>query len=262
MNFDLPACGTICGRVTWDGDIPLVAPFEVLPNPLAGEVFRHRQLRPNPNAPVIDARTRGVANAVVFLRGVDVARARPWNHAPVLLEQRGCAFHVFQGQADTHVGFLRRGEALAMVSRDPFFHSLHAGGAAFFSLAFPDPDQPLKRRLAEKGLVELTSAAGYYWMRAYIFVDEHPYYTLTDAEGRFELTQVPSGPYEVVCWLPNWIKARHERDPESSLIWRHFFNAALEAVQPLTLGAGKSRELTFRLGVQAARRPRAGSSNF
>ncbi len=36
-DFDPATAGTILGRVTWEGPIPVVAPFEVLPNPLAGE---------------------------------------------------------------------------------------------------------------------------------------------------------------------------------------------------------------------------------
>ena len=64
--------------------------------------------------------------------------------------------------------------------------------------------------------VELTSGAGHYWMRAYLMVAEHPYYALTNADGRFVLPQVPPGRYEIVCWLPILPAGGHEsllRDP-------------------------------------------------
>jgi len=132
-----------------------------------------------------------------------------------------------------------------MISSDSYFHSLHAGGASFFTLAFPDPDQPLSRPLMERGVVELTSAAGYYWMRAYVLVDDHPYYTRTDSDGRFTLDQVPPGKYEVVCWMPSWLEDRHERDPESGLITRLFFQPPVTLVQKVELGKQETKEIRF-----------------
>src|SRR5262249_7479941 len=144
---------------------------------------------PNPNAPAIDAQTRAVRGAVVFLRGIDPRRARPWDLPAVRVVQQGQRFHVRQGADDGAVGFVRRGAAVEMMSADGVFHSLHAGGAAFFTLTFPDPDRPRTRRLDQPGVVELTSAAGYFWMRGYLFVDDHPYYVRTDTDGRFRLEQ-------------------------------------------------------------------------
>jgi hypothetical protein len=250
-RFDPRTAGTIHGCVTWEGDLPAVAPYQARINLSADGVTHERLVRENPNAPRIDPSTRGVGGAVVFLRGVDPQRARPWDHPPVRVEQQGYRFHIRQGEMDSHVGFVRRGDPVAMVSRESAFHALHAGGATFFTLAFPDPDEPLSRCLPDKGLVELTSAAGYYWMRAYLFVDDHPYYTRTDAQGRFVLRQVPPGCYEVVCWLPQWREARHERDPETGLVTRLFFARPVQEVRPVTLGSRETAEVRFRLSAEA-----------
>ena len=85
------------------------------------------------------------------------------------------------------------------MSREPVFHSVHADGAAFFTLAFPDPHDPLTRQLTEKGIVELTSATGRFAMRAYLFVDEHPYYTQTSGQlaHNFAGTPAPTVPCRV-----------------------------------------------------------------
>jgi len=231
--FDPANAGAVEGRVLWAGEVPSVPPLIERPN-IAGPVFDKESVAwPNPNAPVIDATTRAVQGAVVFLRGVDPRRARPWDLPAVRVVQQGKQFHVRQGDCDGAVGFVRRGDGGEMVSADPVFYSLHAGGAAFFTLAFPDPDRPRTRRLANRGLVELTSAAGHFWMRGYLFVDDHPYYVRSDAEGRFRLTNVPPGHYEVVCWRPDWREERHERDPESSLVTRLFFRPPLESARPI-----------------------------
>jgi hypothetical protein len=161
-----------------------------------------------------------------------------------------CQLHIRQGENDSHFGFLRPGDHLGMVSCDPWFHLLHADGAAFFSLAFPDPGQPLQRVLREKGIVEFTSAAGYIWMRSYVFVDDHPYYTPTDKQGRFEFRQVPPGRYEVVCWMPNWTKARHERDPEAGSIIRLLFNPPVIEVNAVVLRTHGTAEVDFQMSAE------------
>src|SRR5262249_61652176 len=104
--------------------------------------------------------------------------------------------------------------------------------AAFFSLAFPDPHQPLSRSFDTPGRVELSSGAGYYWASAHLFVADHPYYTLTDPDGRVTLAQVPAGSVDVVAWLPASPVARQARDPESGLITRQTYGPPAEAQTP------------------------------
>jgi len=248
-DFDPAATGTVCGRVTWQGNLPSVPPFEVRNYVPIGCPGQPRFLRENPHAPRIDPDMHGVGGAVIFLRGVPVARARPWDHPPVRVEQRDRRFHILQGATEVRTGFVRRGEAIEVVSREQHYHALHASGAAFFTLTFPDADRPRGRRLASPGHVELTSAAGYYWMHAHLFVDDHPYYTCTDSQGRFRLEKVPAGRYEVGCWMPSWREQRHERDPETSLITRLFFRPPVERQQPVEVRAGAEVGAAFTLST-------------
>jgi hypothetical protein len=47
-------------------------------------------------------------------------------------------------------------------------------------------------------------------MNAEMMVVSHPYYAVTDESGKFELTNVPPGQYEVVAWHEGWSVARRE----------------------------------------------------
>lgn len=247
MSFALACCLALAadpaplrGRVVWSGDIPVLPPtMAYRPGP-DGKVGASR--RPAANAPQIDATTRGVAGVVVTVIS-PVPTTGEWPHPPVTVEQHDGRPMVRQGNDLRTVGLVRRGDAVTLVSRQELFHSLRARGAAFWTLAFPDPDKPLTRCFDRTGLVELSSGAGHYWMRGYLRVCDHPFVAVTDAAGRFEIAGLPAGEYEVTCWLPNWRVTRQERDPESTAVVRIAFAEPLERRARVT--TGDAVELAF-----------------
>jgi hypothetical protein len=246
-DFDASTAGEIRGRVTWRGALPEVPPYRAPVSPGNEHAGQPYHLWPNPHAPQIDPASRGVAGAVVFLRGIDPQRSRRWDYPPVRIELRDYQIHVCQGDRDASVGFVRRDESITMVSRQNLFHSLHVRGAAFFARAFPDAEHPCRQRLERAGIVELSSGCGYFWMRGQLFVDDHPYYTLTDADGGFTLPQVPPGHYQLVCWLPDWREASRELDAETALICRLTFRPPLEVVRPVQIAPRQTQTVTFEL---------------
>jgi hypothetical protein len=205
-------------------------------------------MMPNPNRPRVEPTSRAVAGAVVFLRGVDVGVAKPWDLPPVRVELRDRQIVVRQGDSPPgRCGFVRRGDRVELVSVEPVYHILRGRGAAFFSLTFPDAHQPLTHTLDRVGRVELSSGSGFYWARADLFVDDHPYYAITGPDGRFTLDQVPAGAVEVVVWLPGWSVGRQERDPESGLVLRQTYTPPTESSMKLhvTSGSVASAEMTI-----------------
>jgi hypothetical protein len=246
-EFDASTTGTIRGQLIWQGALPEVPGYRSPVSPGTEHAGQPRRLWSNPNVPRIDPGSMGVAGAVVYLRGIDPRRSRPWDHSPVRVELRDYQIHVCQGSRDEKTGFVRRGDAIEMISRQDLFHALRVRGAAFLTRAFPDAEQPCSHRLDRRGLVELSSGCGYFWMRGWLFVDDHPYYTLSDTEGRFSLPQVPPGRYQLVCWLPNWHEASRELDAETALICRLTFRPPIEIVQPVQLGPRQTRTVSIQL---------------
>jgi hypothetical protein len=161
--------------------------------------------------------------------------------------------HLEQGRESVKTAFARRGEQLTLKPSDDSFYIVRAGGAAFFSLTLTEPNKPRQRRLLEKGLVELSSAAGHFWQRGYVFVDDHPYYARTDEQGRFAIDQVPIGNYQVVCWLPNWKVRRIERDTETGLIRHVMFGQPLELDQTVNVLPEAEPTLQFRIELNMFR---------
>ena len=227
--FDPAATGTIRGQVTWTGT---VAVFDrasgVVPD---GDEYRLRGVA-NPFAPAVDTATRGVANVLVRLDGIDPTRSRPWDHPPVTLAMADFNYRL------TPSGVVRVGDGVTFVSRDPELHVVRARGAAFFSLTLPAPNQPRTRRFDKPGVVELTSGAGYFWDAVDLCVSDHPYVAVTDIHGRYELPQVPDGAYTLTMRLRNPTVTRVERDPETGLPFRHFYAAPVVKSFAVTVARG------------------------
>src|SRR5258708_26452719 len=139
--------------------MPKVLPFVSTPRPVADPPRDPKRAWPNPNAPLVEPRTRGIGEVVVFLRGVNRERSRPWDHAPVRVEMNGYQFQVHQGNTTSRIGFVRRGGKVEIVSTGVAYYSARARGAALFTLPFPDPHCPCERTLPHQGVVELSSGS-------------------------------------------------------------------------------------------------------
>jgi hypothetical protein len=77
-------------------------------------------------------------------------------------------------------------------------------GSADYNLPFTSAGQEISRPMTREGVVDLRCNAGHVWMNGEVMVATNPYYAVTDAEGNFELTNVPAGQYEIVAWHEGW----------------------------------------------------------
>jgi hypothetical protein len=238
------ATASLEGLVLWEGSRPHVPPIEGTLNARVENGLRPQVRHPNPNAPHIDS-SGHVESALIWLSHVDVRRSKPWDLPAVHVQLSDYRFHIKQGDADALSGFVHVGDPIDLESTDQAFHAVHGDGAAFFSLMLPDPNQPVSRTLTRPGIVELSSAAGHIWMRAYLLVSEHPYVARTDSNGRFSIRGIPPGDYDVVAWLPNWKEAGHDRDPETALLTRLRFRQPVLKTRHVKLTAGQPTTVEF-----------------
>jgi hypothetical protein len=253
--YDPARCGSVRGTVRWSGDVLVVEPIRLLDVRIPPQATPSV---PNPNRPRVN--NGRIEEVIVYLAGVDPRRAAPWKPAPVSVEVKRCALLVKEGDRTGRVAIVRRGEAVALICREaidpvsggPALHSIRGRGAAVFTQMLPVPDKPVSRTLTDAATVELSSGSGYYWLRGYLFVSDHPYAVVTRSDGTFTFANVPDGEYDAVCWLPNWHVDRFENDPELSM-WggpaRMTFRPAVEKRQKIMVTAGQPTTLTFTLSA-------------
>jgi hypothetical protein len=191
-----------------------------------------------------------VTSAVVYLRGVDPRRSRPWDLPEARVELRDHRYHVLQGGTASTVGFVRTGEMVQIVSQQPVLHLVQGRGTAFFSLPLNDQGDERSRRLDTPGVVELSSGCGYFWARAWLHVVNHPYITRVDARDGFQIERIPAGEYDIVVWHPDWRVAREERNTDNFRVQQVRFRPALEQGQRVRIEPGRTVQVDLELGLR------------
>jgi hypothetical protein len=165
-------------------------------------------------------------------------------------------FHVLQGGKDRRTGFVRAHDTIELVSRDPLIHAVQvrgfgssAGQSAFFTCLLPDRHKVISRRMGGPEVVELSSGAGHFWMRAYLFVSTHPYFEHSDEQGCFTMARVPAGSYEIIAWHPDWRISATERNPDSLRVQQVRFCPPLTSRKLITVVPGETVRVELSLGA-------------
>lgn len=175
-----PEKGSIAGHVRFLG----------MPSPpqtilvTDGTTIQHRDL-------VVDPETKGLQNTFVVL--ADVPKQPPVKDLqPAVMDQRDWVFlprvlGVRQGQAvefQNNDGVNHGVSAMASKGENQFNVVLGAGRT--HRITFEPERNPI-----------VIGCALHPWMRAYVYVVEHPWFAVTDAKGVFVINDVPAGKYRM-----------------------------------------------------------------
>ncbi len=145
---------------------------------------------------IVDSQSSGLKNAVVYLKGIE--GAAPFQTEEIVaLDQKGCVF-------EPHVVILPVGQAMTVLNSDGILHNFHTNPQRNrpVNLAMPktmDEMEIAGRRARFPDFIRVMCDI-HEWMSAVIVVAAHQFYAVTNERGEFELTDVPSGTYEVVVW--------------------------------------------------------------
>jgi hypothetical protein len=62
------------------------------------------------------------------------------------------------------------------------------------------PGLPIEESFAREEIAIPVKCNVHPWMRGYIAVFKHPYFAVTDKDGRFDLKDLPPGSYTIKAW--------------------------------------------------------------
>jgi hypothetical protein len=233
--------GTIKGTVKWQGALPHLVPSEIdkdveVCDPLGQ---KHRDLER-----LLVSSNGGIANTVVFLRKVTRGKAMDLPLQRRSLNQKSCRY-------EPHLLLVPVQATLTVKSSDPLLHTVHMSGNADYNLPFTTEGQEITRPMPREGVVSLRCNAGHVWMNGEMIVAKHPYYSVTDENGNFELTGVPPGNYEIVAWHEGWrvVGERAVYDLATQMrVKRPVFSDPIMWSKSVTVPARANAEVDFTLG--------------
>ncbi|MEE9256657.1 MAG: carboxypeptidase regulatory-like domain-containing protein, partial [bacterium] len=228
--------GAITGRVVWAGPILKVPAFPIQKNPEVCDAGKTGE-KASPRL-LIHPQSRGVKNTVVYLADIREGRKLARPKKPVVLNQKNCEY-------SPHVLIAPRRARLAMSTGDEVLHNIHMFGRASYNLPFPRKGLVIKRRLRKAGLIWMRCDAGHAWMSAYIWVVDHPYYALTDAEGRFTIKGVPPGKYTLKAWHEGWNITKTVKKNGKPVFYE--YAAPVEVAKQVAVSAAGSVSVEFKL---------------
>lgn len=138
----------------------------------------------------------GIKNVLVIVENVQKGKAAP--KADTVIDNVKCYFEPL-------VSIAYKGANYVLKNSDPILHNtslavmLGDKRRTVYNLALPKKDQVITKPVRATGLHDVKCDA-HSWMRAYVYVSEHPYVAITDAGGNFEIKDLPPGKYTVRFW--------------------------------------------------------------
>jgi plastocyanin len=143
---------------------------------------------------VIDA-DGALANVFVYIKDGLGQRRYVVPTTPVILDQHRCRY-------EPRVFGIQAGQTLKILNRDHTLHNVHASATQnkSFNIAM-SAVQKERTRVFDKPEVMIPLRCNVHpWMIAYAGVLDHPFYSVTDSTGSYNLSALPAGEYEIEAW--------------------------------------------------------------
>ncbi len=186
------AASTITGTVTFDGKAPAIKPLAMDADPACAK----KHTTPVANEMLVLGSGNTMGNVMVYVtKGLPSGKTWPAPQTPVTLDQNGC-------QYKPHVMGIMVGQPYKILNSDGVLHNIHT--LPKINSAFNKPMPPTLKETSTKfdkaEAVFQIKCDVHPWMTAYVGAFTHPFYSVTGADGKFTISGLDPGTYEITAW--------------------------------------------------------------
>jgi len=217
------AASGVTGTVTFDGKAPALKPLTMDADPACAK----KHTAPVPSEALVLGSGNAMGNIMVWVsKGLPAGKTYPAPKTPVVMDQNGC-------QYKPHVMGIMVGQPYKILNSDGVLHNVHT---------LPKVNTPFNKPMPAT-VKEVTTSFGkeeaifhikcdvHPWMSAYLGVFTHPFYSVTSTDGKFTISGLDPGTYEISAW--------HER-------------LGLQTAS-VTVAANETKTQNFKFAVPAAK---------
>jgi len=180
----------ITGTVKYEGAVPTLRPLKMDADP--GCAKKHS----GPVAPDLLVLGDGNTMANIFVQIKNApSKEYPAPSEPAVLDQQGCQYH-------PHVLGVMVGQTFKILNSDGLLHNVHSLPKVntSFNRAMPGNVKDAEFTFTKAEEMFKIKCDVHPWMGAYVAVMTHPFFDVTETDGKFSIDGLPAGTYEVEIW--------------------------------------------------------------
>ena len=193
QKVDPATAGELTGVVTIDGTAPKNEPIKMNADPVC--VKQAAGAAQMQETYVVGSDGKSLANVFVYVKDGLGNYVYDTPAESVKLDQKQCRYH-------PHVLGVRVGQKLEILNSDPTLHNIHAipKNNTEFNNGQPIQGMKMDHTFTAQEVMVPFKCDVHGWMNAYAAIMDHPYFAVTDADGKFSIKSLPAGTYTIEAW--------------------------------------------------------------
>ncbi|MBI4432015.1 MAG: hypothetical protein HY592_00835 [Candidatus Omnitrophica bacterium] len=188
--FDPATAATLSGKVTFAGEAPPARELFIKGNPECS-AFHKGPL----HSEELMVQNGNLQNAFVYVKEGLEGMSFPTPATPVTISNKRCVYV-------PHVAGVQVGQEVIFLNEDPTLHNIHSfsKNSSGFNLGLPFQGMKTKKTFSAPEVMVTLKCDVHPWMLGYVGVLPHPYFAVSDAQGNFEIKNLPPGEYLIEAW--------------------------------------------------------------
>ena len=186
------AASTVTGTVTFDGKAPALKPIAMDADP----VCAGKHSAPVPNEMLVLGSGNTMGNILVWVsKGLPAGKTWPVPKTPVVIDQNGCLYK-------PHVMGIMVGQTYRILNSDGILHNIHTLPKInpAFNRGQPATVKEMTTSFPKPEAMFQIKCDVHPWMTAYMGVFTHPFYSVTKTDGKYTISGLDPGTYEITAW--------------------------------------------------------------